>query len=137
MMNLPEINAVELIRQVPGLAAVNSRLHSWDQLGKWLVHDYLGSSAEGGASSRVWMRARIEIYRLLATHDPEHSGMREKLRKRFPSKTAALVSEMACWLAEVLGIPVSAAAPLVSVILYRISVSSVQGLLPAETELIG
>jgi len=77
------------------------------------------------------------MYRLLATHDPQHSVMREKLRIHVPAKTSALVAEMAFWLSEELGIPVSAAAPLVSVILYRISVSSVHGLLPAETELIG
>ncbi len=146
MVTLPQIDTTELIRRVPGLSAVRIHLQTWDRFGARLMEDLLRSARSSArfdfgngerSSVRPWMRAKMEMYRLLATHDPVHADMRDKLVESPPSSTGELISQLALWLSGVIGIPLPIAASLVSVALFRVAGNPVHELLPSETERIG
>lgn len=138
MIPLPQIDTGILIERVPALSAVKFRLNTWDHVGSRLVVDLLGPEHARHAGARLWLRVRMETYRLLATHDPVHENMRDRLEKCPPASTGDLISLLASWLEKMTGIPdTETAASLVAVILFAVANGSAMDLLPSETERVG
>ena len=137
MIPLPDIDTEYLIGKVPKLSAVKFKLHSWHQVGERLAIGLLRPGLSRNARSRVWMRARVELYRLLATRDPLHEQLRNQLETSPPQTTQELVHLLANWLTEVVEIPLAVAASIVSVALFQIAEHSVHDLLPTGSEDVG
>lgn len=137
MIPLPEIETGILIERVPALSAAKLQIHSWNRVGDRLAADLLGPKLPRPVGSRLWLRVRMEMYRLLATQDPMHADMRERLEKCPPESTDDLISLLSSWLAETTDIPDNAAAPLITVILFGVAGGSAMDLLPSEAEHVG
>lgn len=62
--------------------------------------------------------AKSLVYAVLASRDPQHDAIRQRLGNLQEPSTPRLLSTLSLWLAGKMGISVSVTVPLVAVMLY-------------------
>ena len=93
-------------------------------MGETVLRDYISSAPTPRVEAPVsreaarWRMAKSLVYAVLASRDPQHDAIRQRLGNLQEPSTPRLLSTLSLWLAGKMGISVSATVPLVAVMLY-------------------
>ena len=107
-----------LLRQVSALVQVRRRRRTWNELGEAVLRDFMESYPLARMEATRWSSAKSLVHAVLATRDPQHDAIRNRLGNLQQPSTPLLLSTLGLWLAGVLGISVTVTRPLVAVMLY-------------------
>jgi hypothetical protein len=125
-----------LLRKVSTLRLAERRRRNWDEHGEKITREFPISKpafrliGEDGVSSEVtatpnWEEAKDLIQSVFTSTDPKYDGIRKRLRNLHNPSTQMMLSVLSIWLSGEMGISTSMTHPMVALILYGSSVSSV------------
>lgn len=119
-----------LLRKVAALVQVKRCRRTWNEMGETVLRDYISSAPTPRVEAQVsleaahWRMAKSLVYAVLASHEPQHDAIRQRLGNLQEPSTPQLLSTLSLWLAGKMGISVSVTVPLVAVMLYAAAEAS-------------
>ncbi len=124
-----------LLRKVSTLRQAERRRRNWDEHGKKITREFPISKpafrliGEDGISLEVsptpnWEEAKELVQSVFTSTDPKYDGIRKRLRNLHNPSTQMLLSVLSIWLSGEMGISTSMTHPMVALILYGSSASS-------------
>jgi hypothetical protein len=124
MLDLTRINIAELVECVPSLELLEGDKYSWESLGEALSLHFQG----GGMTSPIlprrerdhWWLVRSELFAMICTRAPSHSGLRRELEDTNLS-TPELLALLSSAIAQRAGVQVEIITPLVATVVYALA----------------
>jgi hypothetical protein len=127
MIDPINFDVIVLLRHVSILSKISARRYTWDELGESLMAQRVKarSAVGGGPDSQLtpWQAVKRDVFRVLATDDPEFAEIRRRIAGSGDPSTIAVLSTLSLWLAGRRGISTSLTTPIIGTLLYGIATS--------------
>jgi hypothetical protein len=125
-----------LLRKVSSLRQAKRRRRTWDEHGEKITREFpipkpafrlIGEDAAATEVSQApnWQEAKDLIQAVFTSTDPKYDGIRKRLQNSHNPSTQMMLSVLSIWLSGEMGISTSITHPMVALMLYGSSTSSV------------